>query len=362
MKYISVVSALSFAAQSSNARPSTLDEQSLSYFQGFIKGSYVGFESLLALAGFYENDDVKNNLNSNEESFQVHANEKESQTHIKIAGLGLGRTGSTSLVMALEILGYVVIHDDEQAEETDVYSAYEDELFDDDRFHEILGLRGYNATFKTAGHEWVAAHPEVKGILTVRDDPDKYVDSWLVAAPFIDIMEQRPFKWMRTVEELMPELSYEYRHTTTGGDVENYLDRDVLRQKYIEYNKEVRIRCVLSKTSRCSRPSFAKISFLFVCCVPNISLIQVQDTIPSERLLTFNVKQGWEPLCEFLGHPDPPQGIPFPHVHTRSKLEGEMFFLRMVTWVWKLFEVILFVSFLIAMRKAKAVITKDKEE
>eukprot|EP00580_Thalassiosira_gravida_P001722 CAMPEP_0201602006 /NCGR_PEP_ID=MMETSP0492-20130828/2832_1 /ASSEMBLY_ACC=CAM_ASM_000837 /TAXON_ID=420259 /ORGANISM="Thalassiosira gravida, Strain GMp14c1" /LENGTH=326 /DNA_ID=CAMNT_0048065385 /DNA_START=183 /DNA_END=1163 /DNA_ORIENTATION=+ len=326
MKYISVVSALSFAAQSSNARPSTLDEQSLSYFQGFIKGSYVGFESLLALAGFYENDDVKNNLNSNEESFQVHANEKESQTHIKIAGLGLGRTGSTSLVMALEILGYVVIHDDEQAEETDVYSAYEDELFDDDRFHEILGLRGYNATFKTAGHEWVAAHPEVKGILTVRDDPDKYVDSWLVAAPFIDIMEQRPFKWMRTVEELMPELSYEYRHTTTGGDVENYLDRDVLRQKYIEYNKEV------------------------------------QDTIPSERLLTFNVKQGWEPLCEFLGHPDPPQGIPFPHVHTRSKLEGEMFFLRMVTWVWKLFEVILFVSFLIAMRKAKAVITKDKEE
>jgi len=325
MKYISMLSALSFAAQSSDARPSILDEQNLGYYQGFIKGSYVGFESLLALAGFYEDEDVKDNLNSNEESFEVHAEEKESQTHIKIAGLGLGRTGTTSLVMALEILGYVVIHDDEQAEETDLYSAYEDELIDDDRFHEILGLRGYNATFKMAGHGWVAEHPEVKGILTVRDDPDKYVDSWLVAAPFIDIMEQKPFKWMRTVEELMPELRWEYRHTTTGGDVENYLDRDVLRQKYIEYNKEV------------------------------------QDSIPSERLLTFNVKQGWGPLCEFLGHPIP-QGIHFPHVHTRSKLEGEMFFLRMVTWVWKLFEVVLFASFFIVTRKAKAVIMKDKQE
>ena len=28
---------------------------------------------------------------------------------------------------------------------------------------------------------------------------------------------------------------------------------------------------------------------------------RVQAVIPSERLLIFNVKQGWKPLCEFLG-------------------------------------------------------------
>jgi len=90
---------------------------------------------------------------------------------------------------------------------------------------------------------------------------------------------------------------------TTGGNPENFLDRDALRQNYVEYMKSV------------------------------------QESIPSERLLTFNVKQGWGPLCEFLGHPVP-EGIPFPHVHTRAKLQGEMDFLRMITWIWPLVIVI----------------------
>mmetsp|Transcript_17146 Transcript_17146/g.30805 ORF Transcript_17146/g.30805 Transcript_17146/m.30805 type:complete len:342 (+) Transcript_17146:219-1244(+) len=316
-----MLSALIFAAPSSDARPSILEEQHLGYYRSFVEGSYVGLQSLLALTGFYEEDNVKRNLHS--ESFNVNANEKDSQTEIKVAGLGLGRTGSTSLVMALEILGYVVMHDDEQTEETDLYAAYEDDMFDDDRLHEILGLRGYNATFKTADYEWVAEHAEVKGILTVRDDPDTYVDSWLVAAPFIDIVQRAPFKWMPTVRELMPELRAEYIDETTGGDVEKYLDRDVLREYYTKYTKEV------------------------------------QDSIPPERLLTFNVKQGWGPLCEYLGHPVP-EGIPFPHVHTRAKLEGEMFFLQMITWVWKLFEVISFASILAVTVKAKVLITKTK--
>jgi hypothetical protein len=28
-------------------------------------------------------------------------------------------------------------------------------------------------------YEWVAENPEFKAILTVRDNPDKFVDSWL---------------------------------------------------------------------------------------------------------------------------------------------------------------------------------------
>jgi len=37
---------------------------------------------------------------------------------------------------------------------------------------------------------------------------------------------------------------------------------------------------------------------------------KVRETIPPERLLVFNVKDGWGPLCEFLGKPVP--SIPFP--------------------------------------------------
>ena len=38
----------------------------------------------------------------------------------------------------------------------------------------------------------------------------------------------------------------------------------------------------------------------------------VQSNVPPEKLLTFNVKQGWKPLCEFLDVPIPE--VPFPNL------------------------------------------------
>lgn len=75
---------------------------------------------------------------------------------------------------------------------------------------ETTAVVGFNATFKTADYLWVARHEEVKGILTVRDTPDKYVDSWLAAAPFIDIVKRAPYCWIKTLESLLPSLEQEY--------------------------------------------------------------------------------------------------------------------------------------------------------
>ncbi|GMH57884.1 hypothetical protein TrLO_g13689 [Triparma laevis f. longispina] len=50
------------------------------------------------------------------------------------------------------------------------------------------------------------------------------------------------------------------------------------------------------------------------------------------RLIFFKAEDGYGPLCEFLGVPDP--GVPYPRVHNRAKLQGEMFVYRLVTWVW----------------------------
>ena len=61
-------------------------------------------------------------------------------------------------------------------------------------------------------------------------------------------------------------------------------------------------------------------------------IAKMQSAYPPERLLTYNVKSGWEPLCKFLGKPIP--SIPFPNVHDRVKLEGEMFVLWLLTWAW----------------------------
>ena len=44
---------------------------------------------------------------------------------------------------------------------------------------------------------------------------------------------------------------------------------------------------------------------------------EVRRTIPADRLLVFDVKQGWAPLCAFLGLAVP-KG-PFPRINTREK-------------------------------------------
>ena len=45
---------------------------------------------------------------------------------------------------------------------------------------------------------------------------------------------------------------------------------------------------------------------------------EVIDTIPAERLLVFHPKEGWEPLCAFLGVDVP--DAPFPRVNSRDEL------------------------------------------
>ena len=290
-----------FFARTTCARPTILQEQNVNYYTSFLRGTYVGFQTLLSLMGYYESEEVKESLMG---ELVIDEETEENQTFIQIVGLGLGRTGTTSLVIALEMLGYVPIHDDEQTEITDLYQALEKKQISLDEFHEILGLRGYNATFKTASYEWVAEHPEVKAILTIRDSPDQYVNSWLQAASFVDIIECIPFRWMPTVHVLKESFDEEFKLEPVGYELEDeddYLDPETLKEVYEEYIEEV------------------------------------MDAIPSERLLVFNVKQGWEPLCKFLEIEEgkcPKEN--FPHVHTRAKLQGEMFFLKLITYVWPL--------------------------
>lgn len=44
---------------------------------------------------------------------------------------------------------------------------------------------------------------------------------------------------------------------------------------------------------------------------------EVRDTIPPERLLVYEVRQGWGPLCDFLGVAPP--DMPFPRANSREE-------------------------------------------
>lgn len=48
----------------------------------------------------------------------------------------------------------------------------------------------------------------------------------------------------------------------------------------------------------------------------------VRKMAPPDRLLEFNMSQGWEPLCEFLGKPVP--DVPFPHLNEQAWLDEKV--------------------------------------
>ncbi|TGZ72789.1 hypothetical protein CRM22_001878 [Opisthorchis felineus] len=57
---------------------------------------------------------------------------------------------------------------------------------------------------------------------------------------------------------------------------------------------------------------------------------QVISEIPPDRLLLFDPQEGWEPLCHFLGVPQPPVTVPFPHLNKREEMR-----LRLEDFYWK---------------------------
>ena len=48
---------------------------------------------------------------------------------------------------------------------------------------------------------------------------------------------------------------------------------------------------------------------------------EVKRVVPKERLLIFNVKEGWKPLCDFLQVPVPASNQPFPHVNDTKEFQ-----------------------------------------
>ena len=57
----------------------------------------------------------------------------------------------------------------------------------------------------------------------------------------------------------------------------------------------------------------------------------VESTVPSDRLLKFNVRDGWEPLCRFLNVPVP--DIEFPNVNQRSMFTDRTDLRRRKAWL-----------------------------
>ena len=53
----------------------------------------------------------------------------------------------------------------------------------------------------------------------------------------------------------------------------------------------------------------------------NDHIDEIRSAVPPDRLLVYDVKSGWEPLCRFL-EVDVPKDTVFPVLNTRQQFDG----------------------------------------
>jgi len=191
---------------------------------------------------------------------------------LEVIGAGFGRTGTLSLKLALEQLGfsqcYHMIEVFGRPEHIPLWAAaYRGESVD---WHALF--RGYRAAVDfpscTLWREQLAAFPDARIILSTRD-PERWYDSVMntiypstIAAGKSDDPAQRSFgQW---ADEIIWQRLFAGRMEDRGH----------------------------------------------VLGVYNRHVEAVIDEAPADRLLVFEASQGWAPLCAFLGVPVPDTEYP----------------------------------------------------
>ncbi|VDP70662.1 unnamed protein product [Echinostoma caproni] len=219
-----------------------------------------------------------------------------------VIGAGVGRTGTLSLKIALEILyEKPCYHMTEIAhkhlDHVKLWIELHDRLVQDmdtelpqDVIRRIF--KGYQLTTDHPGcviyKQLMKMYPDAKVILTVRD-PNTWIQSLRET-----VKPKRPLfgsGWLKTLKELII-LTPGFEHMTDQsvslalGKNLDLNDDEQMKQAFVRRNEEVKL------------------------------------VVPADRLLVFQVKEGWEPLCRFLGKPIPE--VPFPHVNDRQSMKERL--------------------------------------
>ena len=198
---------------------------------------------------------------------------------LEVIGAGLGRTGTLSLKTALEQLGFVsCYHMTEVFVHPEHVPLWEAAGRGEPVDWEAL-FRDYRATVDWPGCnfylDFMRRYPDAKVILTVRD-PERWYDS---ARQTIYALRTAFPRWGKV---LVPRL-----------------------RRFLAMTDQLIWDGVFQ--GRFEDKAYALMVF-------NRHIEEVRHAVPPERLLVFEVREGWGPLCNFLGVPIP-EGKPFPHVN-----------------------------------------------
>ncbi len=198
---------------------------------------------------------------------------------LEIIGPGFGRTGTNSLKLALEHIGYGPCHHMFEVRDNPKLLPDWEAAADGQPVDWNHVFRGYRSQVDWPGarywRELVEAFPDAKVILSVRE-PNGWFDSVQATVhPFIEARGTHDSDHMNAIAE----MAY------------NTVVRPIFDGRLSERRHAIR---------------------KFEQHIEN-----VQSSVPAERLLTFDVREGWNPLCAFLNVIVP--DIPFPKTNSSKE-------------------------------------------
>lgn len=198
---------------------------------------------------------------------------------LKVIGSGFGRTGTMSTKQALEQLGFGPCHHMYEVMTSPTQPAYWRAIAAGEAVDWSAVFAGYNAQVDWPGaHVWQqtsSAFPDAGVIHNERPEEEWWNSFSVTIGKFFTTyhgLELPPH-----LREIADGMSAWFVKETFG----DHTDRAQAIAAYRRNNQKVR------------------------------------DTIPANRLLVFNVAQGWEPLCRFLQVPVP--ATPFPRTNPRDE-------------------------------------------
>ena len=189
---------------------------------------------------------------------------------LSVIGSGFGRTGTMSMKMALEQLGFGPCHHMEEVLQNPEQLPRWSEAARGQKMNWDEVFQGYNSTVDWPGaHFWLElaeAYPEAKVVHTVRTS-----ESWWAS-------------FSKTIATVI---------TLAGNEEGNHLVRNV---------PELANAIITEQTlgGSCNDKAAAIAAF-------EQRTLDVINKLSPQRYLIFDVRQGWGPLCEFL-EVDVPEG------------------------------------------------------
>ncbi|MDB5282260.1 MAG: sulfotransferase family protein [Bacteroidota bacterium] len=210
---------------------------------------------------------------------------------LKVIGTGQGRTGTMSLKNALEQLGFgKCYHMYELIANTPEHIAYFQRAERGEQVDWDKMLQGFGSAVDFPIIQYypqlIKKYPDAKIIHTMRDP-----ESWFKSASdtILNVGRPGPLKMVKTLVQLPFSPKLRNRMKVFG-----YIGR----MKKKEFGADVKDKATVIKRF-------------------NEWNERALKDLPKDRLLIYNVKDGWEPLCKFLNVPVP--NTPFPKTNSTEE-------------------------------------------